>query len=213
MSDTELSPLEQHTQDFLANPDVSGLLELYAFLKEELLDEELAGILDKIRPIQHRVTLIQADATGTLLEALCRDPHRDVRKVVASHANITQEVCFRLSEDPEHVVRLALRKNPHCHPVIQAALILREKRGDERRVKADHLLEISWQARRCKLDTDELMGIFADYVHLDAEDLPEIELEQANKVLDVLAAHLGDGPMPRKPRKKASKKRRPTRKK
>jgi hypothetical protein len=206
LSDTELSPLEHQEQLFLANPDAPALLAFHAFLMEELLDDHLARVLETIRPIQHRVTLIQADASGPLLEALCRDPHRDVRKVVASHAGITEEVSFRLCEDPEYVVRLALRKNPACHPVIHAALLLREKRGDEHRIKADHLLEVAWQARRCKFDRNAIEALFRDWIDLEPEDYYRLEITQANRLLEVLDGHLGNGPMPRKPRKKASSK-------
>ena len=37
-------------------------------------------------------------------------------------AAITDEVCFRLGEDADSGVRLSLRKNPHCHPLVRAAL-------------------------------------------------------------------------------------------
>ncbi|MGE0708493.1 MAG: hypothetical protein AB7N76_21130 [Planctomycetota bacterium] len=206
MSETELSPLEQHEQEFLATPDAAALVKLHAYLLGELLDERLAGVLDKIRPIQHRVTLIQADASGPLLEALCRDPHKDVRKVVAGHASITEEVCFRLCEDPEHIVRLALRKNAACHPVIRAALVLRERGGDEHRIRADHLLEISWQARRAGLAAPALVELFEEWAEAGPDDLPDLDAERANRVLDVLNAHLGKGSMPKKPRKAAVKK-------
>ena len=62
------------TQAFLAAPGVTALISLYETLMEGGYDDLLPAILDKVRPIQHRVTLIQADAPGKLLEALSRDP-------------------------------------------------------------------------------------------------------------------------------------------
>lgn len=205
LSEIELSPFEVHEAEFLGNPDVPGLIKLYEFLLDELQDHALAGVLDKIRPIQHRVTLIQADAEPKLLAALCRDPHREVRSVVATHPQITEEVCFRLCEDPERSVRLALRKNPACHAVIRASLVMRERPGDESRVRYLQLLEIAWQARRCKLTPDKLVELIEDWTELQAEDISNATSEDIARVLSVLDAQLGNGPMPRKPRRKSKK--------
>lgn len=205
MSEIELTPFEQHEQEFLDAPDVAGLLKLYEFLVEDLKDHELAGVLDKIRPIQHRVTLIQADATAQVLEALCRDPHRDVRSVVATHANISEEVCFRLCEDPESMVRLALRKNPACHPVVHASLVLRERPGEENRVRSIQLLEIAWQARRAELARVELVALMEEWLEVGPESFQDLSDEQIGLVLDVLGAKLGQGAMPRKPRRAPKK--------
>lgn len=205
MSDPETSPFEEHEKAFLASPDGEALISLYKTLAAEGRDDLLAAILDKIRPIQHRITLIQADADPLLLQALCRDPHKSVREVVASHNNIDEEVCFRLGEDMERNVRLALRKNPACHEVIRASLLLREKTSEENRVRADHLLEISWQARRAELDGPKLLKLIKEWTKLTPDELVQLTVEQANLLLDVLAAHLGQGKMPRKPRKRAKK--------
>lgn len=209
MSEIELTPFEQHEQEFLDGPDVPGLLKLYEFLLEDLKDHELAGVLDKIRPIQHRVTLIQADATPQVLEALCRDPHRDVRSVVATHANLSEEVSFRLCEDPESSVRLALRKNPACHPVIHASLVLRERPGEANRVRSIQLLEIAWQARRAEVDRAQLVELIEEWVDLQPEAYQDLSDEQIELVLNVLAAKLGQGAMPRKPRRASKSTRSP----
>jgi len=207
LSEIELTPFELHEQEFLGNPDVPGLIKLYEFLLDELQDHALAGVLDKIRPIQHRVTLIQADAPPEVLAALCRDPHREVRSVVATHPQITEEVCFRLCEDPERSVRLALRKNPACHSVIRASLLLRERPGEENRVRALQLLEIAWQARRAQHTPAELEELIGEWTDLEPERYDEATLEEIARVLAVLDAQLGKGPMPRKPRRKTTKKR------
>ena len=211
MSEIELTPFEVHEQEFLRNPDVPGLIKLYEFLLDELQDHALAGVLDKIRPIQHRVTLIQADAPPKVLAALCRDPHREVRSVVATHPQITSEVCFRLCEDPERSVRLALRKNPACHAVIRASLLLRERPGEENRVRSLQLLEVAWQARRCKLTPAQLVELIGDWTELEPEGYDEATLEEIARILAVLDAKLGNGAMPRKPRRKTSKKRKSVR--
>jgi hypothetical protein len=208
LSEIELTPFELHEQEFLGNPDVPGLIKLYEFLLDELQDHALAGVLDKIRPIQHRVTLIQADAPAEVLAALCRDPHREVRSVVATHPQITEEVCFRLCEDPERSVRLALRKNPACHAVIRASLTLREKPGEANRVRALQLLEIAWQARRSKLTPAELVDLIGEWTELDEETYTEAAAEDIARILAVLDAKLGKGPMPRKPRRKSPAKKR-----
>ena len=199
MSEIELTPFEVHEQEFLRNPDVPGLIKLYEFLLDELQDHALAGVLDKIRPIQHRVTLIQADAPPKVLAALCRDPHREVRSVVATHPQITSEVCFRLCEDPA------------CHAVIRASLLLRERPGEENRVRSLQLLEVAWQARRCKLTPAQLVELIGDWTELEPEGYDEATLEEIARILAVLDAKLGNGAMPRKPRRKTSKKRKSVR--
>jgi hypothetical protein len=198
-----LSTIEEMESAFLATPSSEGLVALYQALKTDLKELRLASILDQIRPIQHRVTWIQADATAQLLHALARDPHRHVRKVVASHSAIDDEVCFRLSEDQQTEVRLALRKNPKCHPVIRVALLAIEKRNT---TLAELLTELCWQAKRADMTAAELMTLISDWTGLDEESLLQATVEQTNLVLDVLNAKLGKGKMPRKPRKKAKKK-------
>jgi len=170
------------------------------------LDDLLPPILDKIRPIQHRVTLVQADAPTKLLEALARDPHFDVRRVVAGHASINEEVCFRLCEDQHHKVRLTLRKNDHCHPVLRASLRMREQPGHESRVLAARLVDLSWQGRRAGFKPDKVETLFEEWLSLEAEDFHTITLAQVEKMTDVMAGHLGTGPMPRKPRKRTNSK-------
>jgi len=204
---------EEIEKSFLATPDAIGLVKLYLALQEEARDDLLAALLNKVRPIQHRVTLIQADAEPLLLEALCRDPHAHVRQVVAGHANINEEVCLRLCEDPQHPVRLALRKNPRCHPVIRAALVAQDRRGASDLPSFETFLEIAWQARRAALSADQLGELIEEWVDVAPDDLEQMTTEQANKILDVLAGQLGQGPMPRKPSgSKASKKSRRTKK-
>ncbi len=196
---------EQLRKKFHEAPDAAKLVELYAALREEGDDDQIARILDKVRPIQHRVTLVQADASPELLEVLCRDPHPQVRQVVASHANISTEVCLRLCEDQQPDVRLALRKNPHCHPVIQSALLLRERQGDREDASWEQLVEIVWQARRAEVGPGELVELIEDWTQVTRDDLTALDVDQANVVLDVLDAKLGKGPMPKKPRKKRRK--------
>ena len=55
--------IEQLEKDFLAAPNAAGLVTFYDALKDDLQDHLLAGVLEKIRPIQHRITWVQADAT------------------------------------------------------------------------------------------------------------------------------------------------------
>lgn len=188
---------------FLEAPDGEGLVKLYAALLEEGIDDQVAPILDKVRPIQHRVTLVQADASSKLLEALCRDPHPHVREVVAAHANVSEEVCLRLCEDQQTSVRLALRKNPHCHPVVQAALVQRERREGA----WEHLVEVVWQARRAGIEPDALVELVTEWTRVEPDDFASLTGEHGNLLLDVLAAKLGQGPMPRKPRKPRKRKR------
>lgn len=199
-----MATIEEMEQAFLASPDGVTLVALYEVLRDELLDSRLAEVLDKIRPIQHRVTLIQADATPLLLEALSRDPHKQVRQVVATHAHINDEVCFRLAEDQEASVRLALRKNGRCHPVIWAALSVRERQPNA--PIAELLIEISWQARRAGLDRAALVTLIEEWTERDADGLSDLTVEQAHLVLEVLAARLGQGKMPTRPRKPRGKK-------
>ncbi len=192
--------------DFLATPDAPRLVALYLALQEEHKDDELAGILDRVRPIQHRVTLIQADADELTLEALSRDPHAHVRRVVATHPRITEEVCFRLSEDQDPEVRLALRKNPACHPFIAAAITVEDgpSRPDEL-VAAEHLLEAAWQARRGKLTPGDLLGLTEEWLGIEPTDLPAMTLDQAGLLFKVLDARLGKGRMPAKPSRRGGR--------
>lgn len=172
---------------------------------EQAEDHHLAEVLDKIRPIQHRITLVQADVEPELLEALTRDPHAHVRRVVASHAKITEEVAFRLCEDQQADVRLALRKNPACPPFIAAALAVREKSSrDKALAGAEHFLEAAWQARRCDLKAKELVALAGEWLGIEEEQLISMTLEQATLLLQVLEGKLGIGPMPKKPRKRGS---------
>jgi len=199
-----LQTTEEMESTFLATPSSEGLVALYQALKADFNELQLASILDKIRPIQHRITWIQADASTVLLQALARDPHPHVRKVVAAHAAIDDEVCFRLSEDQQTSVRLALRKNPKCHPVIRGALMAVEKR---KTTMSELLTEMCWQAKRAEMKAAELMELVTDWTGVEeAADLADLSLEQANLVLQVLSAKLGKGKMPRKPRKKSKAK-------
>ena len=196
---------------FLESPNAERLVEYYEALKAENLDDNLAGVLDKVRPIQHRITLIQADATAPLLEALARDPHVDVRQVVASHPHISEEVCFRLSEDQQPKVRLALRKNPECHPLLAAAIQLEDgpSRSSDTLATSEHLIEASWQARRAGLKAKELLELCDEWLGVGRDTMHRLTIEQANLLLEVLAGKLGEGPMPRKrPKKKAKTKKR-----
>ncbi|MCA8925172.1 MAG: hypothetical protein KDD82_25400 [Planctomycetes bacterium] len=198
---------------FLENPTVEALEALHAHLIEEGLEERLAPVLDKIRPIQHRVTLLQADATPATLEALARDPHKHVRSVVAAHPNISAEVCFRLSEDQQGEVRTALRKNPKCHPYIAGAIRLKDgpTRGDEH-ATAEHLLEIAWEARRAGLSVEALMELSDEWLGVEHDAVADLALEDANLLLQVLEAKLGIGRMPPKGKKKGKKKAKPAKK-
>lgn len=147
------------------------------------------------------MTLVQADSDVETLEALARDPHAHVRRVVASHARISEEVAFRLSEDQDPQVRLTLRKNPACHPFVAAAIAVEDgPPRDEGLARAEHYLEAAWQARRGKLTAAQLMELTADWLGLeDRDQLLELTLEQVQLLLDVLAAHMGKKPMPRRP--------------
>ncbi len=198
-----MQTLEEMESTFLATPSSEGLVALYEALKADLNELRLASILDKIRPIQHRITWVQADASPQLLQALARDPHPHVRQVVAAHAAINDEVCFRLSEDQQVPVRLSLRKNPKCHPIIRGALLATEKRNT---TMSELLTEMCWQAKRAELKADELLELVLDWTGIEESELADLPLEKANLVLDVLAAKLGKGKMPRKPRKKAKPK-------
>lgn len=194
---------------FLDAPDGQKLVELYAALREEGNDDQIAAILAKVRPIQHRVTLVQADVQAPLLEALCRDPHPQVRQVVAGHANISTEVCVRLCEDQQATVRLALRKNPSCHPVIRAALILRERED----ARWEQLVEMVWQGRRAGILKPALLELIEEWTGAGPDALSELAQDDVNLVLDVLDAKVSGGPLPKKAKaksngkKKASKKR------
>lgn len=193
---------------FLEAPDGEKLVELYAALHAEGNDDQIASILAKVRPIQHRVTLVQADVQAPLLEVLCRDPHPQVRQVVAGHANISTEVCVRLCEDQQSAVRLALRKNPSCHPVIRAALILRERED----ARWEQLVELVWEGRRAGVDTAALLALIEEWTGAGPEELSEMTQDDINLVLDVLDAKVSGGALPKKARKpngkkKASKKR------
>jgi hypothetical protein len=96
-----------------------------------------------------------------------------------------------------------LRKNPLCHPVLRASLMLRERKSEEERVKADHLLEIAWQARRLEMDSAKLLELLDEWIGLNAERLIHITVEQCNLMLEVFDGLLGRGPMPRKQRRKS----------
>lgn len=193
--------LDQIESQFLEAPTEEGLIELYRALMEAGQDDRLAGILDKVRPIQHRVTLVQADTEPATLEALARDPHVHVRRVVAAHPRITEEVAFRLSEDQQAPVRLALRKNPRAHPFLAAAITIEDgpPRSDEL-ASADHLLEVAWQARRAGMTAEELVELAEEWLGVDREGLVNLTREQIGLLLQVLSAKLGRGTMPRKPR-------------
>jgi hypothetical protein len=194
---------EEIERNFLNAPDARGLVALYRALLAEGKDDLLAGVLDRIRPIQHRVTLVQADSDVETLEALARDPHSHVRRVVAAHARISEEVSFRLSEDQDPQVRLTLRKNPACHPFIAAAITVEDGPGRAPGLaRAEHYLEAAWQARRAKLPAAMLMEMASDWIGLESrDDLLELTIEQMQVLFDVLAAHQGKGPMPSKPRR------------
>lgn len=193
--------LDQIETQFLEAPTEEGLIGLYRALMDAGQDDRLAAILDKVRPIQHRVTLVQADTDPATLEALARDPHVHVRRVVAAHARITEEVAFRLSEDQQGPVRLALRKNPKAHPFLAAAITIEDgPPRSEELVSADHLLEAAWQARRAGLTADELMGLAEEWLGVDRDGLVNLNREQMSLLLQVLAAKLGRGTMPRKPK-------------
>lgn len=178
-------------------------MALYRALLAEGKDDQLAGILDRIRPIQHRVTLVQADSDVETLEALARDPHPHVRRVVASHPRISEEVSFRLSEDQDSQVRLALRKNPAAHPFVATAIAVDDAPGRSPDLaRAEHYLEAAWEARRAKLGAGELMELVEDWLGVESrERLAELTLEQIQLVLDVLAARLGKRPMPPRTRR------------
>lgn len=198
---------------FLESPTVEALEALHARLIEEGLEERLAPVLDKIRPIQHRITLLQADASKGTLEALARDPHKDVRAVVAAHPNVSEEVCFRLSEDQQSEVRTALRKNPKCHPFISGAIRIQDRRGrSEAYASAEHLLEIAWEGRRAGLKVDELMDLSDEWLGVEHDALSDLTLDDANLLLQVLEAKLGMGRMPSKTKKKGKKKAKPSKK-
>lgn len=169
-------------------------------------DDRLAGILDKVRPIQHRVTLVHADSEPFTLEALSRDPHVHVRRVVAAHARITEEAAFRLCEDQQPPVRLALRKNPRCHPFLAAAIEIEDgpPRGEEM-ATGDHMLEVAWQARRAGLSGDQLAELAEEWLEVDREGLPALTVEQVSLLLQVLAAKMGRGTMPRRPKSSGGK--------
>jgi hypothetical protein len=170
-------------------------------LLETRNDDVLSGILERIRPIQHRVTLVQADADAGTLEALTRDPHAAVRRVVAAHARINEEVAFRLAEDQDPQVRMALRKNPACHPFVAVAIAVEDgPTRDPSLAQAEHLREVAWQGRRGGLSGAKLLELAQDWLGLDREQLPEMTIEQVTLLLEVLAGHLGTGPMPRRPR-------------
>lgn len=195
-------PAEDLEREFLEAPTPEGLLTLYRALLEQAEDHHLAEVLDKIRPIQHRITLVQADVEPELLEALTRDPHAHVRRVVAAHARITEEVAFRLCEDAQADVRLALRKNPVCPVFIATALAVREKKSsrDKALAGAEHYLEAAWQARRADLNMQELVELTEEWCGVGAEQLESLTLEQASLLLQVLEGKLGIGPMPKKGR-------------
>lgn len=183
-------------------PDSRGLVALHRQLLAEGKDDLLAGILERIRPIQHRVTLVQADADAPTLEALTRDPHQHVRRVVAAHPRITEEVAFRLSEDQDTGVRLTLRKNPACHPFVAAAITVEDSPGQRSPdlARAEHYLEAAWQARRGKLTPAELMEMTEDWLGVGREGLLDLTIEQITLLLEVLDGHLGKGPMPNRKR-------------
>lgn len=178
-------------------------MALYRALLAEGKDDLLAGVLDRIRPIQHRVTLVQADSDVETLEALARDPHSHVRRVVAAHGRISEEVSFRLSEDQDAQVRLTLRKNPACHPFIAAAIAVEDGPGRAPGLaRSEHYLEAAWQARRAKLPASTLMEMASDWIGLESrEDLLDVTIEQMQVLFDVLKAHQGKGPMPPRPRR------------
>jgi hypothetical protein len=196
--DTHLDLLEQQ---FLETPTAEGLQGLYRALLDAGQDDRLAAILDKVRPIQHRVTLVHADSEPFTLEALARDPHVHVRRVVAAHARITEEVAFRLCEDQQPPVRLALRKNPRCHPFLSAAVTIDDgPPRDESLATADHMLEVAWQARRAGLSGEQLADLAEEWLGVDREGLVSITVEQVGLLLQVLSAKLGKGSMPRRPK-------------
>lgn len=193
--------LDQLEAQFLEAPTAEGLVGLYRALLEAGQDDRLAGILDKVRPIQHRVTLVHADTDPFTLEALSRDPHVHVRRVVAAHARITEECAFRLSEDQQPPVRLALRKNPRSHPFLAAAITIEDgPPRSEELVTSDHLLEAAWQARRAGMSGDQLMELAEEWLGVDRDGLIGLRVEQMALLLQVLLAKLGRGTMPRRPK-------------
>ncbi len=194
--------IDELEKDFLAAPNAAGLVTFYDALKEDLQDHLLAGVLEKIRPIQHRITWVQADATPELLQALSRNPHAHVRRVVAEHAAIDNEVCFRLSEDADASVRLALRKNTMCHPIIRGALLARE---DRNLTLTELLTEIAWQAMRAAYTPESATTLIEEWTGVKERQLFSLSVEQANLMYDVFTAKLGKGKMPRKPRKVRSR--------
>ena len=101
---------------------------------------------------------------------------------------------------------MALRKNPACHPVIRASLVLRERPGEENRVRALQLLEIAWQARRCQAHTSRAWVDLIERVDRPRGRRPTRRPapEDVARILAVLDAQLGKGPMPRKPRRKVT---------
>lgn len=198
--------MEQLEAQFLETPTAEGLQGLYRALLDAGQDDRLAGILDKVRPIQHRVTLVHADSEPFTLEALSRDPHVHVRRVVAAHARITEECAFRLCEDQQPPVRLALRKNPRCHPFLAAAIAIEDgpERGEEM-ATADHMLEAAWQARRAGLTGEQLAELAEEWLEVDRESLPGLTVEQISLLLQVLAAKMGRGSLPKKPKSSGNK--------
>ena len=98
-----------------------------------------------------------------------------------------------------------MRKNPDCHPLIRAALINGEGKSAAEELKFELLIELAWQARRCGLDTKQTLKILEEWLakkasRMNAENLAEMSVEQAKLLLEVLAAKLGEGPMPSKSR-------------
>ena len=192
-------------QEFISSPTADGLLKVYADLVAQGALSKLPALLDQVRPIQTRITLIQADADPRILEALSLDPNPQVREAVASHSKIGEEVCLRLAEDTRAVGQ-ALRKNPNCNPVVRAALSNRFSAQENDALRSESLMEIAWQARRCSLSDAETMSLFQQWTGLKAKDLATSSEEDAHLVLEVLEAKLGKGPMPRKRRKRRKRK-------
>jgi hypothetical protein len=191
--------IEELEREFLAAPNATALVDFYEQLKEQLQDHLLAGVLEKIRPIQHRITWVQADAPPELLTALARDPHEHVRRVVAAHANINDEVCFRLAEDSSDSVRLALRKNDECHPIIRAALMCRE---DNDLTRTEILTETAWEAQRAGFTPKAAAELVEDWTGIKERMLFSLDVDQCNLMLEVFTAKAGKGKLPRKPRKR-----------
>jgi len=68
------------------------------------------------------------------------------------------------------------------------------------------LIEMAWQGRRAKMTGADLLELIKEWAGLRELAIPyEMTVEQAHLLLDVLAAKLGQGPMPKKPIKSASK--------